>query len=231
MFVSKKNFNREVDLLYWNEHYALITNFSAFLRDLTNCKNKIWFCKSCFGHHFSNEALVNHKVFCKTINWCNQILFLPDPGTFLKFKNTKYQQECPFVIYADFECLTKPFDKRRQHSTQYQEHVPCSVAYKIISRIKGFKINTELKVHTGEDAVEWLLEQLEKEEHFLMEKLEQYEEMKLTDQNKTDFAKATDCYLCHNHFTDNNPKVRDHDHLTGSFRGAAHRTCNLKLTT
>ncbi len=64
-----------------------------------------------------------------------------------------------------------------------------------------------------------------------MEKLEQYEEMKLADHNKSDFAKATGCYQCHNEFTDNNPKVRDHDHLTGSFRGAAHRTCNLKLTT
>ena len=98
MFVSKKEYNREVDLLYRNEHYAIITNFDAFLRYLTNCKNKIWFCKSCFGHHFSKEALGNHKAFCKTINWCKQILFLPDPGTFLKFKNTKFQQACPFVI-------------------------------------------------------------------------------------------------------------------------------------
>ena len=231
MFVSKKEYKREVDLLFWNEHYALITNFSAFLRDLTNCRNKIWFCKSCFGHHFSEEALANHKLFCKTINWCNQILFLPDPETFTKFKNIKYQQACPFVIYADFECLTTPFDKKKHNTTQYQHHVPCSIGYKIISRVQGLKIDTTLKVHTGEDSVEWFLEQLEREEQILIKALAQFEEMHLTDANKADYLKADKCYLCFKPFGTKQLKVRDHNHLTGEYRGAAHTSCNLQLST
>ena len=40
---------------------------------------------------------------------------------------------------------------------------------------------------------------------------------------------ATRCYLCRHEFTKNElkgPKVRDHDHITGDFLGAAHRQCN-----
>ena len=33
MYLSDKNFRREVDLLYFQEHYALITNLNAFLND------------------------------------------------------------------------------------------------------------------------------------------------------------------------------------------------------
>jgi hypothetical protein len=32
---------------------------------------------------------------------------------------------------------------------------------------------------------------------------------------------------CKHTFTKENYKVRDHDHLTGLYRGAAHRNCNL----
>ena len=45
------------------------------------------------------------------------------------------------------------------------------------------------------------------------------------------------CYICNNNrgikgkkdtpFSSNNPKVRDHDHLTGKYLGPAHQSCNL----
>ena len=47
------------------------------------------------------------------------------------------------------------------------------------------------------------------------------------------YAAADKCYLCDKPFgaaTDKkNCKVRDHDHITGKFRGAAHSRCNLQL--
>ena len=36
------------------------------------------------------------------------------------------------------------------------------------------------------------------------------------------------CYICHKGLRADD-KVRDHDHLTGKFRGAAHNRCNLML--
>ena len=45
------------------------------------------------------------------------------------------------------------------------------------------------------------------------------------------FDNATRCYFCRHEFTKHEqkgPKVRDHDHITGDFLGAAHRQCNLE---
>ena len=44
--------------------------------------------------------------------------------------------------------------------------------------------------------------------------------------------KAKECYVCKEDFTRNiekYKKVRDHCHLTGKYRGAAHSVCNLKI--
>ena len=40
--------------------------------------------------------------------------------------------------------------------------------------------------------------------------------------------KATSCYICNGPFTEEDYKVRDHDHATGEYRGAAHQSCNLQ---
>ena len=129
-YISKKEYEKEVDLLYWGEHYALIKNFSAFLQDHTheNTGHAMHYCKKCFTPHKTEETLKHHNLYCKRIDYCNQIFILPPEGTKLKFKNYKFQQDCPFCIYADFECLTEPINKEKQATTYYQEHKPCSFA-------------------------------------------------------------------------------------------------------
>ena len=43
------NYNDEVNLLYWNEHYALISQFSRFIADIHWSHRKKEFCKKYFG--------------------------------------------------------------------------------------------------------------------------------------------------------------------------------------
>ena len=50
----------------------------------------------------------------------------------------------------------------------------------------------------------------------------------MTDENETIFQKATKCHICEKPFSEKDIKVRDHCHITGKFRGAAHQDCNLK---
>ena len=52
--------------------------------------------------------------------------------------------------------------------------------------------------------------------------------IKLTEKDKKDFIEATVCHICGNQLDEN--KVRDHCHLTGRYRGAAHNECNLSYT-
>ena len=48
----------------------------------------------------------------------------------------------------------------------------------------------------------------------------------MTPADKLDFATVTTCHICGKEGTH---MVRDHDHLTGNYRGAAHNKCNLRL--
>ena len=71
------------------------------------------------------------------------------------------------------------------------------------------------------------LKELEKELFpFQMENIP----MTLTEEEEAAFQAATDCYMCEESFhedSQNFKKVRDHNHATGEYRGAAHAICNL----
>ena len=60
-------------------------------------------------------------------------------------------------------------------------------------------------------------------------------ELQITPQEEESFQLAEECWLCEQPFTEGTQsdpggvKVRDHDHLTGKYRGAAHNICNIKL--
>ena len=45
---------------------------------------------------------------------------------------------------------------------------------------------------------------------------------------REEFDGATECWICHGEFAKDDKKVRDHCHLSGKYRGAAHNKCNLK---
>ena len=51
--------------------------------------------------------------------------------------------------------------------------------------------------------------------------------LKITPQKEESFHFAEGCWFCENPLDDT--KVRDHDHLTGKYRGAAHNICNIKV--
>ena len=229
-YCSEQEFKREVNLLYWHEHYALITNFSSFLSDITRNKNKKYFCTSCFKACISKETLQHHKAFCYRPNFMNQILTLPPEGSPpLEFKNFKYQSPCPFVIYADFECLTMPYNEQNKKTEMYQHHIPISIGYKIVYRLTGVTSNSEPVVYTGTNCVDWFLDRLKEEEIRLVTLLTDDKRLKMKLEDQRCYDAATRCYICHKDFSPGDGKVRDHDHITGRYRGAAHNSCNVKL--
>ena len=43
------------------------------------------------------------------------------------------------------------------------------------------------------------------------------------------FQKSNNCWICKNFISNDEDKVRDQCQVTGKFRGAAHKSCNLNL--
>ena len=64
-----------------------------------------------------------------------------------------------------------------------------------------------------------------------MDELTINNKMVITDEEQIEFDNSTQCYICNKEIKENDKKgckVRDHDHLTGKYRGCAHNVCNLK---
>ena len=51
----------------------------------------------------------------------------------------------------------------------------------------------------------------------------------MTEEEENLFQKSNNCWICKSFINIDEEKVRDHCHVTGKFRGAAHESCNLNL--
>lgn len=83
----------------------------------------------------------------------------------------------------------------------------------------------ESVVYCGEDAAKKFMECMEKEVGEIDKIYRDNKPMTMTDGDKESFAASTLCRICGGALRED--KVRDHDHLTGRYRGVAHNQCNL----
>ena len=134
IYVSDQKFENSMDLLLLIDndkpHYVYIKDFDRFMFHKTKNKNKKWFCKSCL-QCFSNEnVLIKHKENCLSINGKQSVKL--EKGI-IKFENYLKQIPDPFKIYADFECNLKSAEcNEGSYTEKYQDHIPCSFAYKVV---------------------------------------------------------------------------------------------------
>ena len=105
-------------LLVTNEnksHYVCIKDFNRFMFHKTKNKNKKYFCKSCLECFSSKNVLTKHKEVCLSINGAQSVRF--QKGT-IEFKNYFKQ-----IFVESYEV---------SYSKKYQDHIPCSFAYKFV---------------------------------------------------------------------------------------------------
>ena len=222
-------------------HYCLVKNISALLSSqINNNDHKRYFCLNCFNSFKSPDSLDKHKEYCYN-NECVKIS-MPPPNTFLRFKNFRYSEKAPFVIYADFESLIKPLDNcdpdpNHSYTKKYQKHEPISFCYYIEcfndslckeifnDDTKRKQLNTYIKTKPEDpDAIDVFIKWLEDDVKFLANITPK--KMIFTKEDEKQFNTASDCWICGEEL--GNDRVRDHCHYTGRYRGAAHNSCNLK---
>ena len=89
-----------------NKHYVLIKDFNRFMYNQRKHEQRKHFCMYCLQCFSSEDILTRQKENCITING-KQAIQMPEKGSILKFNNFHRQLPVPFVIYADFEAITK----------------------------------------------------------------------------------------------------------------------------
>lgn len=215
-------------------HYCWIKNLNALLHDQTNHIGKKYPCRRCLQIFSSQKILDIHKETCNSFK--KQKVSLPKKGTKLVFNNKHKQLKTPFVIYADFESILKKTDvqlmdqKTGPYTVKREEHVPCSFCIKTVCIDKS--LNSEPILYRGtntEKVMKKFFKALKHESERIVKILNAPKPMNLTMEEELNYLNSEKCYICNEEYTDKNYKVRDHCHLTGNYRGAAHKTCNLTL--
>lgn len=154
---------------------------------------------------------------------------MPDEGkNIIEFDGFQKQLPVPFIVYADLESiLKKPTSEfcKTGSTEAYQEHEAYSVGYYFKSEYDDSK--SYYKANRGTNCVSWFVNELHRISFEVCNILNNNKPMKLTADDEKKFKEATNCYICEKVFISTDKKVRDHNHITGDFRGAAHNACNL----
>ena len=211
-------------------HYTWIKNLNRLLYDQSKHKERKHFCERCL-HGYSREDLLEaHRPECKGIGQTAVRVEMPEEGkNKLTFQNYHKQLSAPYIIYADFEALTTKIqgvvlDPTKSNTQKTQYHETCSYCY-IVVRCDG---QTEPPMeYRGPNAAEHFLKALQAEEQKIKKVLSSPKAMNMTREDWQAYKSATFCHVCEK--TLDGDCVRDHCHITGKYRGAAHNTCNLKL--
>ena len=150
----------------------------------------------------------------------------------LKFNNFHKQLPVPFIIYADFEAITKKIQGCRLNDNKsYTEaYEDCGYGCKVVCCYED-KYSKPVQRYRGKNAVfkfmEKMLEEVQYCKGIVKERFNK--PLKMTENDELCFKLMDKCHICGEIYTDKDVHVGDHCHVTGRFRGSAHQKCNLKL--
>ena len=225
-------------------HYALIPDIQDVLSKRRKSETghyytmKRFLCFNCFTSFFTRDALQNH------VEWCHkekgQKIALPKSGETIRYEPKAKEFELGYIFFYDFEsmqvkpnqaCSCPPDSKRKcKHKTKIMgEHKAYSYCFLMVDRTGQV---VEDLVYVGEDADEHFLDTLLKMEEKYLGKLEEVTPLLMSPEDTLAFELAEICHICGKDFPpleneQKRDKVRDHDHISGRFVGAAHNRCNL----
>ena len=166
-----------------------------------------------------------HREICLSINGAQSVRL--EKGA-IKFKNYFKQRPVPFKFSAHFECnLDSVESYKGSYSKKYQDHIPCSFAYKLVC--VNDKFSKLIVVYGGKNAAYKFIEAILKEYEYCKKVMKKHfnKNLIMSEEEEHLFQQSNSCWICEKLIDHDNEKVRDHCHITGKFRGAAHWSCNI----
>ena len=103
--------------------------------------------------------------------------------------------------------------------------VQTAFAYHIIALSREGEV-IETREYVGDNAGSRFIDDMLDLDEILTNRMKSVVPMALSGAEQEAFEDAERCYLCDRELEDD--RVRDHDHLSGAFLGAAHNVCNLR---
>ena len=130
----------------------------------------------------------------------------------------------PLKTYADFECILKSVKSNKKASVpyteKYQDHIPCSFAYKLAC--VDNKFSKRVVLYRGENVAYNFIKMMFEEFGYCQKLMKKHfkKNLIMTEEEEENFRSSNICWICEKLMDDE--KIRDHCHVTGKYRGAAH---------
>ncbi|KAJ8910818.1 hypothetical protein NQ315_003692 [Exocentrus adspersus] len=174
-------------------HYTCIRNLSKLLsKQVSQHGHTLFFCDRCLNY-FSTQTLA--KCHFLPINICTY------------FKNYKYKEAVPFIIYSDIEALLKPLENDIRNKTKKYQKQAFTLGYCFHCTCDNIKKNLSYyKSYEGLDCVTWFVRELENINKFVESKLKTI----------LGLVQGENCHICEKPFQEGDNPVRDHCHSRGN---------------
>ena len=226
---------REINLLMVSEdginHYTAIKSLSRLLKSSnTKHKCKQHFCMNCLQGFTQELSRDQHQVYCEDNESVR--VEMPKQGSTIEFKDGQNQFKVPPIMYADFESILEPMDSvepgspNQPYTNEVNQHTPSG--WCLYSKFAYGDVDNPLRTYRGKDCIETFCNYIKGEAHRLYHMFPKLPMGPLTKKQWKKYKRSTKCHICYKPFTLKDPKVRDHCHYTGLYRGPAHSLCNLR---
>ena len=156
---------------------------------------------------------------------------MPRKGSKIEFCDGQNQFKVPFIMYADFESILEPIQGPNPEPTgpytlDVTKHSPSG--WCVYSKFAYGEVKDPLKLYRGKDYPEKFSDYIRQKAHRLYHMFPEKPMDPLTKKQWKRYKHSTICHICFKPFNSKEPKVRDHCHYTGHYRGPAHSLCNLR---
>ena len=196
IYISEQKFEDSMDLLLLidddKSHYVYIKDFNKFMFHKTKNKNKKRFCKSCLQCFSKENVLIKQKEDCLSVNG-KHLVQLEEGTNWI----SKLLQTNTFKIYADFECnLERAESYESSYTKKYQDHIPCSFAYKVLCI--DDKFSKPIVVYRGKNAAYELIKAILKEYKYCKKIKNKHfnKNLIICEEEEQLFQESNNCWIC-----------------------------------
>ena len=190
-------------------HYVYMKDYDRLMGRQTNNKHKekLHHCFHC-NHGFKTKELFeeHNEKGCMAVE--GQRVEMPKEDQTMVFKNHYKKLKAPFVIYADFECLTTrtgTASTKEVKTDKYQHHRPCGFMINLVSAIDG---SSDPFLYRGEDCMDVFVKKMIEVKDKIMNRMKENKDIIMRAGDWRDFKTATQCFICGKDFKEGGKKVR-----------------------